>query len=349
MLRQISTRRLMDDKRSAPQLRHPTVSDVAAAAGVSTSTVSRALRNSPLINEHTRLKVLDTMRELGYAPSAVARSLRTQSSPFVGVIVPDVALDFFATALKGAQDVLEPAGYQVLLMNSERDPAKETAALLTLVSHRVGGILMASSGGHEPCGVPVVFFDQVPATPGLGDGEVLLDNRAGIEQLVSHLIEHGHSRIAYIGGPAGYTSADERRASFLATASTAGIDLQAEYTQISDERWSAESGEHATAALLRLPQPPSAIVAGSETLAIGALRMLRNSGMSVPQNMALVCFDDPRLGDIIDPPMTAISQHAREFGERAAEMLLRRLRGPCPRAKTRISAQLVVRRSCGCH
>jgi LacI family transcriptional regulator len=338
----------MNDQQPAGPLRHPTVSDVAAAAGVSTSTVSRALRDSPLINERTRVKVLEAMRELGYAPSAVARSLRTRSSPFVGVIVPDVALDFFATALKGAQDVLEPAGYQVLLMNSERDPAKETAALSTLVSHRVGGILLASSGGYEPCGVPVVFFDQLAVPPGAGDGEVLFDNRKGTDLLVGHLIEHGHDRIAYVGGPRGHTSADERREAFKIAISEAGLDLPADYVQAGDDHWSEDSGERATATLLGLREPPRAIVAGSEILAVGALRTLRSAGVSVPQDMALVCFDDPRLGDVLDPPMTAIALHAREAGGRAAAVLLQRLQGPLPRVEVRIPAELVVRRSCGC-
>ncbi len=330
------------------RVRHITVSDVAVAAGVSTSTVSRALRNSPLINDRTREKVLETMRELGYAPSAVARSLRTQSSPFVGMIVPDVALDFFARALKGAQDVLEPAGYQVLLMNSERDRAKETAALATLASHRVGGILLATSGGYEDAGVPVVFFDQVLEQPDIGDGEVLLDNRQGIELLVSHLIEHGHTRIAYLGGPSGATSSDERHDAFIGALAAAGIVLPKSYMQTGDANWSEDSGEHATEELLALPHPPTAIVSGSEMLAVGALRALRAAGRRVPDDMALVCFDDPRLGDVLDPPMTAISQHAYELGGRAASILLDRLAGPRPRVRERIPAELVVRRSCGC-
>jgi LacI family transcriptional regulator len=338
----------MKNGQSDGALRHPTVSDVAAAAGVSTSTVSRALRNSPLINERTRLKVLDTMRELGYAPSTVARSLRTRSSPFVGVIVPDVALDFFACALKGAQDVLEPAGYQVLLMNSDRDAAKEADALATFASHRVGGVLVATSGGYESCGVPVVFFSQGPNTPGVGDGEVLLDEREGCNLLISHLLEHGHTRIAYVGGPVGNTSADDRRAAFRDVMSALGLDLPADYVQMGDDHWSEDSGARATAALLALDRPPSAIVAGSEVLAVGALRKLRSAGVDVPRDIALVCFDDPRLGDILDPPMTAITQHAHEFGARAATVLLDRLAGPRPRAEIRIPAELVIRRSCGC-
>ena len=130
--------------------------------------------------------------------------------------------------------------------------------------------------------------------------------------------------------------------------SEAGLDLPEDYVQAGDDHWSEDSGERATATLLGLREPPRAIVAGSEILAVGALRTLRRAGVSVPQDMALVCFDDPRLGDVLDPPMTAIALHAREAGGRAAAVLLRRLQGPHPRVEVRIPAELVVRRSCGC-
>jgi LacI family transcriptional regulator len=186
--------------------RRPTLADVASAARVSTSTASRALRNSPLVNAETRQRVVAASKLLGFEPDRLARSLRTRASLFVGVVVPDVATVFYAAALKGAQCVFEAAGYQVLVMDSERDPARERANLRTLLAHRVDGILLATSGGFEPpAGVPVVFFDQVCS--GEGAGNVALDNHHGIELLVRHLREHGHRRIAFVGAPTGLTSA----------------------------------------------------------------------------------------------------------------------------------------------
>jgi LacI family transcriptional regulator len=156
-------------------------------------------------------------------------------------------------------------------------------------------------------------------------------------------------RIAYLGGPAGQTSADERRAAFDAAIAAAKLSLPAGYVRSSDTRWSEASGEQATADMLRLDEPPTAIVAASDVIAMGALRALRTAGKRVPEDVALVCFDDPRLGDLLDPPITAISQHARELGETAAKVLLDRLAGGAEsRPELRVRVELVVRRSCGC-
>src|SRR5262249_17805722 len=141
--------------------RPPTLADVAAAAAVSTPTASRALRGSPLVGEPTRRRVQEAAGGLGFEPNRLARSLRTRSSMLVGVVVPDVAVAFYAAALKGAQDVLERAGYGVLVMNTERDRAREAESLRTLRAHRVDGLLVATSGGYTTDATPVVFFDHV--------------------------------------------------------------------------------------------------------------------------------------------------------------------------------------------
>lgn len=329
--------------------RHPTVSDVAAAAGVSKSTVSRALRDSPLINAETKHRVLEAAERLGYAPSAIARSFRAQATPFVGVVVPDVISNLFARAVHGAQEVLEENGFQVLLMSSERDRRKEAAAVATLIAHRVGGILLSTSGDFAHCSVPVVFFDQLPTTPGLGVAEIAVDGAAGITLLARHLIEqHGHTRIAYLSGQT-VTTARERRDAFERTLSEAGIPVPPDYLQVCDAAWSQESAQRATATLLELPDPPTAIVAASEDLAVGALRTLRRAGRRVPQEVAVVCFDDPAVGDLLDPPITAVSQHPEELGRRAAVALLEHLVRPAAMSPhVLLAPELVVRRSCGC-
>jgi LacI family transcriptional regulator len=329
--------------------RRPTLADVAAAARVSTSTASRALRDSPLVSESTRQRVVSASQLLGFEPDRLARSLRTRASLFVGVIVPDVATVFYAAALKGAQCVLEAAGYQLLVMDSERDPARERENLRTLLAHRVDGILLATSGGYEAApGVPVVFFDQVLS--GSGAGNVALDNRRGIELLVGHLLEHGHRRIAFVGAPAGLTSATERLEAFLDVLRDAGIDAGDDDVRLGDVVWSQASGERAMREHLARREPPTAVVGASDSLAIGALRALRAAALDVPADVALVSFDDPAYGDLLDPPMTALSRHDRELGERAARLLLRTLANGDARAAEdiRVPAELIVRRSCGC-
>src|SRR5581483_11957070 len=248
--------------------RHPTLADVAAAAGVSASTASRALRESPLVPERTRRRVSEAAHALGFEPNRIARSLRTRSSFAIGVVVPDVATVFWAAALKGAQDVLERAGYLVLVMSSEREPAREQAALRSLIAHRVDGILLATSGGYEPqARVPVVFFDRLD--PKSGAVGVAPANREGMALLVCHLRGHGHTRIGYVGGHPGSTSADERLAAFVEAAG------DERYVQHGDAGWSEESGERAVEVLLALAEPPTAVVAASDTLAVGVLRGVR--------------------------------------------------------------------------
>jgi LacI family transcriptional regulator len=329
--------------------RRPTLADVAGAASVSISTASRALRDSPLVSETTRRRVRAASHRLGFEPDRLARSLRTRASLFVGVIVPDVATPFYAAALKGAQCVFEAAGYQLLVMDSERAASREQANLRTLLAHRVDGILLATSGGFQPTpGVPVVFFDQI--VPGLGVGNVALDNRAGIELLVAHLLEHGHRRLAFVGAPTGLTSATERVDAFRDALRTAGLACGADDVRLGDHRWSEASGEAAMRGHVERAERPTAVVAGSDTLAVGALRAVRAAGLRVPEDVALVSFDDPVFGDLLDPPMTALSRHDRELGERAARLLLAALTdGDAPRvADVRVSLELIPRRSCGC-
>jgi DNA-binding LacI/PurR family transcriptional regulator len=333
----------------ARRLRHPTIADVAAAAGVSASTASRALRQSPLVRAETRRRVLDAAELLGFEPNRLARSLRTRSSLSVGVVVPDVATAFWAAALKGAQDVLERAGYLVLVMSSERDPAHERAALRTLRAHRVDGILLATSGGYEtPAAVPVVFFDRL--ANGAGAGRVAPANREGTALLYEHLRGHGHVRIGYVGGYPGSTSADERLAALREAAAAAGLALPAGYVGHGDAAWSEASGERAAAEMLAASDRPTALIAASDTLAVGTLRAARRAGLRVPDDVALVSFDEPVFADLLDPPLTSLSRHDREIGELAARLLLRVLGGEDAAAiEIRVPLELKVRRSCGCN
>jgi LacI family transcriptional regulator len=335
------------DRAGGAAARHPTLADVASAAGVSASTASRALRASPLVRDETRRRVLAAAETLGFEPNRLARSLRTQSSLSIGIVVPDVATAFWAAAVKGAQDVLEQAGYLALVMSSERDPVRERAALRTLRAHRVDGILLATSGGHDslPAGLPVVFFDRL--VPGLDSGRVALANREGMVLLVDHLHVHGHARIGYVGGHPGSTSADERRAAFEAAAARSGARRPG-YLRSGDAMWSEASGERAAAEMLSLAEPPTAIVAASDALAVGTLRAIRKLGRRVPEDVALVSFDDPVSGDLLDPPLTALTRHDRESGELAAGLLLRVLAGDTERPEVRIPLELILRRSCGC-
>jgi DNA-binding LacI/PurR family transcriptional regulator len=327
----------------------PRLADVAAEAGVSLSTASRALRDDTAVSTETARRVRSAARRLGYEPNRLARSLRTRSSHFVGVVVPDIAIGFYSRAVKGAQDALERAGYQVLVMNTERNAPREAAALRTLLAHRVDGILVATSGGYEGVpAVPVVFFDNL--AEGAGVAQVARANHEGMAIAVDHLVEHGHERIGFLGVRSSLTSAIERLDGFRAAMSRHGLEAPDTHVGFGDDDWSSESGKRAMLALLALARPPTAIVAASDHLALGAMQAAREARRRVPGDLAVISYDDPAFGDLFDPPLTALARNEHEVGRLAASLLLHAIESGSggPPAQVRVAEQLIVRRSCGC-
>jgi LacI family transcriptional regulator len=331
------------------EARHATLVDVARLAKVAPSTASRALQESPRISDSTKRRVRAAARSLGYQPNRIAQSLRLRSGNFVGIVVPDIGVDFYSRFVKGAQDVLQNAGQQVLVLSTEREAARETAALRTLVEHRVTGILLATSGGSAPQPrIPTVFFDNL--APGRGVAHVACANREGVGILVDHLADHGHARVAYIGGPPTLTSGGERLEGFRQAARRLGLDGASAPIELADAAWSPWSAAAAMERLLALDEPPTAVVTSGDTLALGAMSACRAAGLHLPDDMALVSFDDPVFGDLLDPPLTALARSDAAMGGLAASLLLHALDGDTlgPPTEVRLPVELVVRRSCGC-
>jgi LacI family transcriptional regulator, galactose operon repressor len=332
--------------------RGATLADVAASAGVSASTASRALNGRGELSASTRAAVREAAERLGFQPSPLARSLRTRQTYTVGFVVPDVASPFYAASLKGAQSVLEAAGYRVMLMDSELSVAGEVAALRTLVNHQVDGLLVATAGvGPDEfeelvgsAGTPCVFLDSV--VDGAGAGAVTLENHAGIALLVEHLRDvHGHTRIALLAGSQQETSGVERLEAFVAIA-------QPPLELVRVCPWTQEAGALETRALLELGEPPTAIVASSAELGLGCLAACRELGVKLPDELALVTFDDPYFGPLLEPSLTAVGYDPAEVGRSAAALLVDAMRddgdGGPERRELRVPVELVRRRSCGC-
>jgi len=335
-----------------------TLADVAAEAGVSQATVSRALAGSPLVNRLTRERIWEVAERLRFTPNRLARSLRSGATLAVGLVVPDVATTFYASALKSAQSALEAAGYHVLVANTERAAHRERDALRTLAAHQVDGVIVATSGGYEDIGVPAVFFDNVPAEPGAT--AVAMDNAGGMELLVEHLVQvHGHRAIAYLG-PSEQIGEDaagflhgvgrERMEAFRAAAGAAGMSVPPDYLRAVDGSGFEAAGRAFGADLVALESPPTAMIGGADSLALGLLRGLRDTGRRVPEDVALVSFDQPAAVDLLDPPVASLDPHDAELGRRAAELLLGALIGgrPLVPGAVRVPLQLRPRRSCGC-
>ena len=333
--------------------REVTLADVAEYAGVSASTASRALNGRGELSPETRAAVLHAADVLDFEPSHLARSLRTRTTSTIGFVVPDVSSPFYASALKGAQRVLEQAGYRVLLMDSGQDADGEIEALRTLLGHRVDGLLVATTGMARERfdglltrrGAPCVFFDS--GVDGAGAGTVLLDNTAGIELLIEHLVGHGHRRIGLVTGSLRETSGLERLQTFHAAMRRHGLVAPAAH--IAGERWTVESGHDATRRILATRKPPTALISSSVELALGALLACRELGVRIPDGLALATFDDAYFAELLDPPLTAVAYDPFDVGEQAASLLIDAIRdgGSKPRRVT-IPVDLVTRRSCGC-
>ena len=339
----------MAESPDAPPAR-PTLKDVASEAGVSLSTASRALGKYAAVGPATRRRVQFTAARLGYEPNRMASALRTRTSPFIGIVVPDITIPFYGLAVKAAQDVLEKAGYQALVMNTDRLPAREQEALRTLVSHSARGVLLATAGGFDgSVQLPVVFFSNFE--PSARAPRVALSNREGIKLLAEHLIGHGHRRILYIGGRTTVASGSERLDGFDETMRSAGLEKEM-LVWISDDSWSATSAEQAVLEAWSKPDRPTAVLAAGDMFALGALKALRALALRVPDDVAVVTFQDPdRVGGTLDPPLTTLASHERELGQHAATMLLHMLDGqfdPNSATEVRLPATLLIRRSCGC-
>jgi LacI family transcriptional regulator len=332
----------------------PRLTDVAQAAGVSLATASRALSGRGSVASETRDRVRRVAAGLDFHPSAAGQTLRTRSTRMIGFIVPDIGSTFYANALKGAQNRLQAAGYQITLMDTDERPVREQAALLALAAGRVDGLILCSAAGDSSVvrsierrfQLPIVLFDNI--LEGVGVGRITLANEAGIQLLVRHLVEvHRHRRIGYVGSIQSETSGAERLAGYQAGVLSHGLPFDERCVRLGD--WTVAAGRSETAALLELDDPVSAIVYPCADLALGGLSELRARGVSVPSEVAIVCFDDTDAAPLLDPPLTVLARRDREIGALAATMMLRALEhdGVEP-MDMRISMELTVRRSCGC-
>jgi LacI family transcriptional regulator len=288
---------------------------------------------------------VDAAAELNFQPSPLARSLRTRQTFTVGFVVPDVSSPFYAAALKGAQRTLEQSGYRIVLMDANLDIEREVEALETLLSHQVDGLLVATAGlardtFDEAVGdTPSIFFDSI--IEGTGDGTVTLDNIGGIQQLVEHLVEHGHERIGFLAGSQRESAGTERLQAFRAA-----ISVDERYVKLCE--WAIEEGRRAGGELLDEDEPPTAVIASSAELALGFMSAAASRGVRIPSDVALVAFDDPYFGDLLEPSLTAVGYDPCEVGERAAALLVTSLASASESQHVRVPVTLVRRRSCGC-
>jgi len=323
--------------RAATGARRPAVriAEVAALAGVSTATVSRALAKPGRVNARTRERVLEVVRRTGYTPNAAGRNLRAARSMTVLVVVPSFITPFFSELLLGVDRALSARGYGLLIGNLHDGKAEQERRLVDLVlAGQADGVLLLNgeilrSGTRSlaDAGRPIVAVSVPAPTPDVP--AVLVQEREGAAAVAHHLLDLGHRRFGYVCGVAGHHGEEERWASFVATLAAAGVPADGVVRYPGDFHVGSgvEAGQHFLAARHR----PTAVFAASDMMAIGFMRTVHAAGLRVPRDVSVAGFDGIELADYCEPPLTTVRQPREAMGHAAAELLVRLIHGePIP-------------------
>ncbi|MCK6578734.1 MAG: LacI family transcriptional regulator [Anaerolineae bacterium] len=329
-----------------------TIEDVAKRAGVSAMTVSRVLNNSGYIGAKTREKVERAIEELGYVPNALARSLRFKTTHTLALVLTDITNSYFTTVARGVEDMANARDFTVMFCNTDESPDKEMKYLSVLAQKQVDGVLLVPAfSSPDPIlflkarGIPVVVLDR--RIPVIEVDTVRTDSVRGAYQLTRHLLDLGHRRIAILTGPVEISTSTDRVAGYRRALSEAGLS-EADAV-VMGGAYTISSGYQLAQRALALKPTPTALFAGNNFIAIGALRALRDAGVRVPEEMSVVSFDDLPSTTVVDPFLTVVSQPAYAIGEQATSRLFDVLAGRTPTTSLDLvlPAEMIVRQSSG--
>jgi DNA-binding LacI/PurR family transcriptional regulator len=328
-----------------------TIKDVARVAGVSLGTASLALRESPAIREVTRRRVLQAAKRLRYQPSAPARSLVTRRTHSVGLLISDITNPFFIRAVRAIEDLAQENGYNLILCNTDEDPAKEAEYLRVLMEKRVDGIILATTGARRGVRevrwrrIPLVLFDR--ELSGIAADTVKVDGVLGGRLATEHLLALGHRRIAIIHGPVQRSTGAERLRGSLEALRDHGITPDPALTR--EGNFKQDTGYRYTQALLDLTPPPTALFCANNLMTVGAIQALQDRKIRVPQDLSLIGYDDMEWWTLTHPPLTTVGQPVYDLGREAMRLLLAQIGSGVGRRRQRIvlKPELIIRASCG--
>ncbi|MEV5965376.1 LacI family DNA-binding transcriptional regulator [Kribbella sp. NPDC051952] len=326
----------------------PTISDVAARAGVSTATVSRALNGKPTVDPDLASRVRAAATELGYQPNGPARNLRRQEAAVVALIISDVENPFFTAIARGVEDVAHEVGYSVVLCNSDESGEKENRYIDIAIQERVAGVILSPSGTATSVaklanrGTAYVAVDR--PLPGQDSDVVLVDTRQAARQATAHLIAQGYERIGCVTGPTGVRTADDRLAGYRDALKAARHRSTPKLVRRTE--YKAAGAHRATLDLMSQPEPPDALLVANSAMTVGVLRALQELTIRPGTDVGLVSFDDAPWAELVDPPLTVVAQPAYEIGAAAARLLLARIADNSrPPTTTTLGARLIERAS----
>jgi len=316
--------------------KRPTQADVARLANVSQAMVSYVLNDSSSISipDETRQRILDAISELGYQPNRTARSLRTSKTYTIAAIIPDITNPFYPAFERGIQDVADQCDYDVITYNTDGLAEKERKYIQSVREGRVDGVVAVlfhtSAPGLFPLldhNIPVVRLEATRKPAGERPlDNIYLDNVAAAREAVSYLIGKGHQRIGMLAGPEGPTH--YRIVGYVSALESHAIAVDKQLIQVGE--FNEQGGYEAMRVLLALADRPTAVFAANDLMAMGAYIAIKEAGLRIPHDVAVVGFDNIPTAKLVSPPLTTIDQDQREVGHRAAEMLFERLEGRAP-------------------
>ena len=335
-------------------MKRATIRDVANAAGVSLSTVSRVLNEHPAVNGDLQKRVLDAIKQLDYQPNRSAQRLRSNMSSVIGLIISDIENPFFTSIVRGVEDVAYGQQMTVVLCNTDEDPKKQERYVDVMAEERVAGLIIAPAYGDSinslnrlrDSGIPIVLLDR-----NIGANKidaVLVDNAAGAYTATKHLLSLNRKRIALVNGDTHIKTFEDRYKGYHKALEDAGIKPNKNY--IIEVHPRIERSFQAAVDLLQMHDRPDAIFAGNNLITVGVLKAIKQLKLKIPEEIALVGFDDMPWSSELCPPVTSIAQPTYELGQEAARLLIRRINDSNAFQQTiTLATRLIVRESCGAY
>jgi len=324
------------------------IQEVARTAGVSTATVSRTINNPSLVDPKTAKRVWKAIEKLRYYPNTQARALVSGRSRILGLIVSDITNPFFPELIKGFEDVAIQNGYEILISSTNYESGRMALCVRRMLERKVEGVAIMTSEMEKNLldqfarrNVPMVFLDV--GTPGGGVSKIVVDYAMGVNEAMDHLWSLGHRRIGFISGPWELKSARIRRTAFLRSLSAYGIDEDKRLVEEGDH--TVDGGLIAMTRMLASKCSPTALLASNDLTAIGAMRAVRRAGLSVPRDISIVGFDDIRLAEFTEPPLTTVRLSRKELADHAFHALVGVGEGPDRRRTSEhfVETHLVIR------
>jgi DNA-binding LacI/PurR family transcriptional regulator len=332
-------------------MKHATIIDIARRLKISPSTVSRALSNHPDIKEQTKERVRKTAEELQYLPNPIAKSLKSSRTTTIGVIVPEIKHDFFSSAISGIEEIAYQSGYTIIVCQSNESFEREVVNTQVLMHHRVAGVI-ASISQNTRCGnhfndllkrkIPLVFFDRV--CDDVTTSKVVIDDYKSAFDAVAYLVQKGYKKIAHLAGTQELGICRQRLNGYLDALHANNIPVRDELVRYGGLH--EENGYSSMYDLFREDLIPDAVFAVNDPVAIGAFQRIKEVGLKIPDDIAIIGFSNNKITSLIDPQLTTVDQPSFEMGKTAAQILIDEIEMRTTEPKTVVlNAKLVIRGS----